>query len=110
VNSTGNADLEYLSDGLTESIIQSLNSLNQDGKFSRLRVITPSTVFVFKDKNMEPREAGRRLAVDTVLASKMSEENGLRTFKFELINVDDGSVRWSKPYSTQISRPVELLE
>ena len=110
VNSTGNSDLEYLSDSLTDSIIHSLNNLNEGPKAERLRVIALNTVLVFKNKDIEAREVGKRLGVDTVLASTMSDENGLRTFKFELINVDDGSVSWNKQYAVTIGRPAEFLE
>jgi len=110
VNATGNAALEYLSDGLTDSIIRSLAQLNAGGKSPRLRVIALNTVYLFKGKEMEPREVGQRLNVDTVLVSKMFEQDGLRIYKFELIDVADGSVRWTKPYAVTIGRPVELLE
>jgi DNA-binding winged helix-turn-helix (wHTH) protein/TolB-like protein len=99
VNATGDAEQDYISDGLTESIITSLTRLNTSGKTPRLRVSAQNTIFLFKNKGLDPRDIGSRLGVDSVLASKMFLENNQRTFKFELINAADGSILWSNQYS-----------
>jgi DNA-binding winged helix-turn-helix (wHTH) protein/TolB-like protein len=99
VNATGDAAQDYISDGLTESIITSLTQLNTPGKTPRLRVSAQNTIFLFKNKELDPRDIGSRLGVDSVLASTMFLQNNQRTFKFELIKVADGSVLWSKQYS-----------
>ena len=98
-NATGDAEQDYISDGLTESIITSLTRLNGPGKLPRLRVSAQNTIFLFKNKELDPRSVGNQLGVDSVLASKMFLQNNLRTFKFELINVADGLVLWSDHYS-----------
>jgi len=99
VNATGDASNDYTSDGLTESVITSLTQLNERGKTPRLRVIAQNTVFIFKGKEIEPRSVGRELGADTVLAGKMFRQAGMRIFKFEMINVADGSIIWSSQYS-----------
>jgi len=104
VNTTGDAGLDYVSDGLTESVITSLMRLNTPGAM-RLRVSPQNTVFLFKNNETDPLGIGRRLGVNSVLASKMSQENNMRIFKFELINVADGSVSWSKQYAVSWSKP-----
>jgi len=104
VNATGDAHNDYISDGLTESIITSLTRLNTPGKIPRLRVSAQNTIFLFKNKEIEPRDTGQKLGVDSVLASKMFLQNNLRIFKFELINVADGAVLWSKQYSVSWSK------
>lgn len=100
VNATGGAGEDYVSDGMTESIITSLTQLNEGGKNLRVRVIAQTTVFIFKGKEIDARMAGRELGADTVLAGKMLRQAGLRIFKFEMINVADGSIVWSKQYSS----------
>lgn len=110
VNATGDTQQDYFSDGLTESIITSLARLNPQGKTPRLRVIAPNTMFMFKNKEVEARSVGSALGADSILASKMFFQNGLRIFKFELINVSDGSVMWSKQYSVEPTSPVRFLE
>lgn len=110
VNATGDTQQDYISDGLTESIITSLARLNAQGKTPRLRVIAPNTMFMFKNKEVEARSVGRELGADSILASKMFFQNGLRIFKFELINASDGSVMWSNQYSVEPTSPVRFLE
>ena len=100
VNATGDAGQDYISDGLTEGIISSLLRLNPPGQFPRLRVMSQNTVFIFKNKEIEPRAAGQQLGVDLVLSSRMFFQEGLRILKFELINAADGSIVWSNQYAT----------
>ncbi len=109
VNATGDARNDYLSDGLTESIITGLVRLNPPGGTPRLRVTSQNTAFIFKNKEIEPRRVGHELNVDWVLASKMFFQDGLRVFKFELINVADGSIVWNRQYAADLHNPKEFL-
>jgi DNA-binding winged helix-turn-helix (wHTH) protein/TolB-like protein len=107
INATGDAEQDYISDGLTDSIIMSLMRLNTPGKkIPRLIVSAQSTIFLFKNKELDPRSVGSQLGVDSVLASKMFLQNNERTFKFELIKVADGSVLWSKQYSVSWGKTI----
>jgi DNA-binding winged helix-turn-helix (wHTH) protein/TolB-like protein len=99
VNATGDPNNNYISDGLTESLITSLNQINEPGKRPRLLVTAQGTVSIFRGKEIEPRSVGRELGVDTVLASQMIEQNGLWIIKVEMINVANGSEMWRKQYS-----------
>src|SRR3989449_6360413 len=103
VNETGDPNNDYLSDGLTESLITSLNQTNTPGKIPRLLVTAQTTVFDFKGR--EPRSVGREFGVDTVLASKMIDQNGMWIIKAEMIKVVDGSEVWSNQYSVPSSGP-----
>ena len=97
VNATGDPNNDYLSDGLTESLITSLNQINAPGKIPRLLVTAQTTVFDFKGR--EPRSAGQEFGVERVLASKLLRENGRWIIKVEMIKVADGSQLWSKQYA-----------
>ena len=99
VNATGDPNNNYIADGLTESLITSLNQINEPGKRPRLLVTAQGTVSIFRGKEIEPRSAGRELGVDTVLASQMIEQNGLWIIKVEMINVANGSEMWRRQYS-----------
>lgn len=110
VNASGDASLDYVSDGLTESLITSLFQLNTPDQRPRLRVFAQNTMSMFKNKSVEPRSVGHELGADTILASRMFEQKNLRTFKFELINVADGSIVWSKQYSVEPDKPFQILE
>jgi TolB-like protein len=57
---------EYLSDGITESLINNLSRL------SNLRVIARTTAFTYKGKEVNHRQVGQALDVGTVLTGKVS--------------------------------------
>src|SRR5205807_188044 len=61
VNATSDPNNNYIADGLTESLITSLNQINEPGKRPRLLVTAQSTVVIFRGKEIEPRSVGREL-------------------------------------------------
>jgi eukaryotic-like serine/threonine-protein kinase len=65
VNSNGDQSRDYLSDGITESLINSLSQL------PRLRVMARATVFRYKGKEADPGKVGRELNVDAVLTGRV---------------------------------------
>jgi serine/threonine-protein kinase len=81
-------DLEYLGDGLTESLINSLSQL------PRLRVMARSTVFRYKGRYADPRAVGRDLQVQAVLMGHVSQRGTALTVSAELVNAEDGSQIW----------------
>src|SRR2546430_17043823 len=64
-NLTGDPTAEYFSDGMTESIISELS------KVPELKVISRASVFVFKGKEIDPIEAGRRLRVCSIVEGRV---------------------------------------
>ncbi|MDH3495049.1 MAG: winged helix-turn-helix domain-containing protein, partial [Acidobacteriota bacterium] len=65
LNENGDEEVEYLSEGITESLINSLS------RVSELRVIARNTVFQFKDKEIDIKKLGRRLRVATILTGRV---------------------------------------
>src|SRR5439155_17326654 len=65
VNASNDPNTEYLSDGITESIINNLSQLPQ------LKVMALSTVFRFKNKEIDPQNIGRDLKVRAVLTGRL---------------------------------------
>ena len=65
VNASGDAEMEYFSDGITESIINSLSQL------PKLRVVPRSTVFRYKGREIDPQTIGRELDVRAVLTGRV---------------------------------------
>ncbi len=86
------ADLEYLSDGLTENIIQRLSRLTQ------IRVIARDSVFSYKGKPIDALEVGRQLAVETILAGRIAQRDGSLIVSVELIDTRDRRQLWSHEY------------
>lgn len=97
VNDSNDPNAEYLSDGITESIIRSLSQL------PKLKVMSRSAVFRFKDKSIDPQEAGRSLKVGAVLAGRVVKQGDRLIIKTELIDVSDGSQLWGAEYNNNLS-------
>src|SRR5215472_784149 len=93
VNATNVADNEYLSDGITEDLINTLSEL------PKVKVVARSTVFRFKGKDDDPARIGQQLKVDAVLTGRVSEHNGELSIQTDLINTADGTEMWGAQYS-----------
>ena len=94
-NSTGDAAIEYLSDGISESLINKLSGL------SGLRVISRTSAFSFKGKKVDPMEIGRKLGVDAVVLGTLSQRGNNLTITSELVRVSNASQLWGEKYSRQ---------
>lgn len=93
VNATGDADLEFLADGVTESVINSLS------RTPSLKVIARGTVFRYKGAGGDARQAGRALKVRTVLTGRLSQVEGRLVVAVELTSVADGAHVWGDRFS-----------
>ena len=87
-------DQEYISDGITEQIINSLAHVH--GLF----VVARTTAFSFKNKNMDIREVGRQLGVSHVLEGSVSHGPGKVRVVAQLIDVANGYHLWSETYDS----------
>jgi TolB-like protein/tetratricopeptide (TPR) repeat protein len=97
VNDTKDPNAEYLSDGITESIINSLSQL------PNLRVMSRNAAFRFKSSNVDPVEAGRHLNVGAVLTGRLVALDNRLVIKTELIKVADGSQIWGDEYNSSVT-------
>jgi serine/threonine-protein kinase len=97
VNDSKDPSADYLSDGLTESIINSLSQL------PNLKVMSRNAAFRFKGPNFDPLEAGRSLDVGAVLTGRLVKLDDNLVVKTELIKVADGSQLWGAEYKTSVA-------
>src|SRR2546427_6428065 len=97
INASNDPDMEYLSDGITESLMNSLSHLPQ------LRVMARSTVFSYKGAGIDPREAGHRLGVRAVLMGIVQQLRDQLVISAELVDVEDGSRIWGEQYRRKSS-------
>ncbi len=104
VNATDNPEAEYLSDGITESIINGLSQLRQ------LRVLSRSTVFRYKDKAVDLQTAGRELGVRAVMSGRVLHLGETLIIRTELVDVTDGSQLWGEQYHRKLSDIFALQE
>ncbi|MCI0487880.1 MAG: protein kinase [Blastocatellia bacterium] len=92
-NASDDPDMEYLSDGITESIINNLSQL------PKLKVMARSTVFRYKGKPADPQEVGEALGVRVVLTGRVLERGDQLIIKAELVDASDGSQIWGEQYN-----------
>jgi serine/threonine protein kinase len=88
---------EYLSDGITDSLIQTLSQL------PGLRVMARSTVFRYKGKDVDAQEVGRALGVRAVLTGQLVQRGQRLTIQTELVDVQDGSRLWGERYDREMA-------
>ena len=91
-NIAADADTEYISDGITETLIHSLAQL------SGLRVMARSTVFRYKGRKPDPQDVGRELNVEAVLTGRILQRGDLLLVTTELVDVANGWRLWGKQY------------
>ncbi len=87
-----NADREYLSDGLTDSIINNLSQL------TNLRVIARSSVFRYKGRVLDVQAIGRELNVRSVLVGQIKQDGDELRITVELMNVQENRAIWGNTY------------
>jgi serine/threonine protein kinase/tetratricopeptide (TPR) repeat protein len=100
VNASEDPELEYLSDGITESIISTLS------QFPKLRVMARSTVFRLKARDADACALGRDLNVRAVLTGRMLQRGDQLVIRAELVDTADGAQLWSEQYNRPLT---ELL-
>jgi eukaryotic-like serine/threonine-protein kinase len=93
---------EYLSDGITESLIESLSRMPD------LKVKSSSTVFHYKGRETDPKKLGRELGVHALLSGSVSQVGDDLSVSVELIDVRDDSHIWGERYSRKVSEVVAL--
>ena len=99
------SDLEYLSDGITENIINKLTQLP-----SLRKVIARNSVFHYKGKQILPQVVGRELGVDTVFFGRMSKRGDEVSVSVELVNAANNTQLWGERYVKKISEIFDVQE
>jgi eukaryotic-like serine/threonine-protein kinase len=101
VNATGDPGNEYLSDGLTESLISALSQLPE------LKVMARSTVFRFKGNQEDPQKIGQTLQVSALLMGRIAQRGDEVSVQADLVNTSDGSELWGAHY---VRKPADITE
>jgi len=95
-NETNDPESEYLSDGITESLINNLSQL------PKLRVLPRSTVFLYKGCEMDLAELSRELNVRAVLTGRVIQRGDTLTIKVELVDVTRQAHLWGGTFSRKL--------
>jgi TolB-like protein len=103
-NTRGDLSSDYLSDGITESLIGNLAHIPQ------LKVRSRDAVFRLKGKDIEVREAGSELGVSVVVSGRVSVQDNNIEISAELTDVRDNTEIWGKQYAGKTSGLLQLQE
>ncbi len=102
INESGKAEVEYLADGMTETLISSLSQL------PNLNVKARSSVFRYKGKDTDPKNVGSELNVQAILNGRVAQYGDRVTLNLELVDVQTENVIWSEQYNRKQTDLVSL--
>lgn len=102
VNEGGNADVEYLSDGMTETLIGSLSQI------PKLNVKARSSVFRYKGKDTNSQTIGKELNVQAILMGRVMQRGQDLILYVELVDAATENVLWKADYNRPMTNLVSL--
>src|SRR5256886_5239613 len=102
VNESGNSDIEYLSDGMTESLIDSLSQL------PHLSVKARSSVFRYKGKEADPQQVASELSVQAILNGRVVQRGDQLTLYLSLVDGRNGNQIWGDHYDRKLTDLISL--
>ena len=103
-SAAGNADADLLSDGLTESLIDSLAHV------PNLKVKSRNSVFHYKGKEVDVQRVGKDLTVDALLTGRVVQRGDTVQVSAELTNVQDNTAIWGEQYERKTSDIISLQQ
>jgi serine/threonine protein kinase/Tfp pilus assembly protein PilF len=103
-NTSGDTNTEYLSDGISEALINSLTELQQ------LRVIARSTAFRYKGREVDPQAVGRELNVRAVLMGRVRQMGDTLNIQVDLVDATTGAQLWGQDYERKVSDTLSVKQ
>ncbi len=103
-NQSGSADTEYLSDGITESLINDLS------KLPKLAVMSRSSVFRYKGRDADPQAVAKDLKVDAVITGRVLQRGDQLVVSAELIDARTNHNLWGDRYDRKLSDLVTVQQ
>jgi TolB-like protein len=103
-NASGDPEMEYLSDGITEAMINSMSQL------PKLRVVPRTTVFRFKGRTVDLAGVSRELGVRAVLTGRVMQQRDSLVISVELIDCARDAQLWGKRYNRKLDDIFEVQE
>ena len=104
VNLGADPNTEYLSEGITENLINNLSQL------PNLRVVPRTLVLSYKGKEMDPRKVGQDLRVRAILTGKLVQRGDSLNIQTELVDVGELSQLWGQQYERKFSEILVVQE
>ncbi len=104
VNSSGDPNTEYLSDGITESLINSLSQL------PNLKIKSWDSVFRYKGRETDAKLIGRQLGVRAIFKARLTQRGDTLAISAELIDVQNDTHIWGQQYNRKITDILALQD
>ncbi len=101
-NATGDPANEYLSNGISESLINKLSRLRG------LHVISRTSSFAFKGKKSDPTEIGEKLGVDALILGSLTQHGSSLNVTAELVSVRDATQLWGEKYARSVDDVLQI--
>ena len=99
-----NSDSQFLGDGITSSLIESLSQL------PHLKVMSRSSVTQYRNKDVDPKIIGQQLSVKAVLTGQLIQQGDNLNLSVELVNASDDSHIWGRQYTRKASEILPLQQ
>ncbi|MEO7659245.1 MAG: hypothetical protein ABIV48_06490, partial [Pyrinomonadaceae bacterium] len=97
VNESGNADVEYLSDGITETLINSLAQL------PNMKVIARASSFRYKGKEADLQQVAKDLNVQAIMTGRVVQRGDTLDISVDLIDTQSNTQLWGQRYTRKLS-------
>jgi eukaryotic-like serine/threonine-protein kinase len=96
-NTSGDPNMEYLSDGISENLINALSQLPQ------VKVIARSSAFKYKGKEVDPNEAAKALGVQAIVTGRVVQRGDNLQISAEMVDARQGTQVWGEQYSRKVT-------
>jgi eukaryotic-like serine/threonine-protein kinase len=103
-NESRDPNTEYLADGITEGLI------NRFSQLPKLKVMARSTVFRYKNRDVDAQSVARELRVRAVLTGRVHHIGDRIVISVELVDALDGSLMWGETYNRELADLIKLQE
>ena len=101
-NASSDPDTDFISDGITDNIIERLSQL------PNFKVMSHTAVFHYKGRAIDPRAIGNELGVEVVLTGRLMKRKDALIINLELVNAKDNSHIWGEQYDRKLSEFLAL--
>ena len=103
-NGTGDPNMDYLSDGITEGVIDKLSGL------PNIKVISRTSAFRYKKQEIEPQKVARELGVEALVTGRVFQHGDDLSVSAELVNAREDKQLWGEQYNRKITDALRVEE
>ncbi len=103
-NASADPQMEYLSDGIAEGVIDKLSGL------PNLKVISRTSAFRYKQQEIEPQKVAKELGVDVLVTGRVVQHGNDLSVSVELVDAREDKQLWGEQYNTKLSDVLEVQQ